>query len=97
MMKSAFDESPRSGDFSCRPGCAACCIHISISSPVPGMSKGKPAGVRCANLTAENFCSVHGTALYPAVCRNFKPSREMCGDTNGHAVRYLTELEELTK
>lgn len=96
-MKPASSESSHTGDFSCRPGCAACCIYISISSPVPGMPQGKPAGVRCANLTSENFCSVHGTGSYPAVCRAFKPARDMCGDTNEHAARYLTELENLTK
>lgn len=34
----------------CRPGCSACCIAPSISSPVPGMAGGKPAGQRCAQL-----------------------------------------------
>ena len=34
----------------CRPGCAACCIAPSISSPIPGMPHGKPAGVRCIQL-----------------------------------------------
>ncbi|HNF77692.1 MAG TPA: YkgJ family cysteine cluster protein, partial [Thauera aminoaromatica] len=24
----------------CRPGCAACCIAPSISSPIPGMPHG---------------------------------------------------------
>ncbi|MDD8045446.1 MAG: YkgJ family cysteine cluster protein, partial [Verrucomicrobiota bacterium] len=30
----------------CRPGCGACCTVVSISSPIPGMPQGKPAGVR---------------------------------------------------
>jgi Fe-S-cluster containining protein len=30
----------------CRLGCGACCIAPSISSPIPGMPQGKPAGVR---------------------------------------------------
>ena len=34
----------------CRAGCGACCIAISISSPIPGMPLGKPAGVRCVQL-----------------------------------------------
>ncbi|NBX68342.1 MAG: YkgJ family cysteine cluster protein, partial [Proteobacteria bacterium] len=34
----------------CRIGCGACCIAPSISSPLPGMPHGKPAGVRCVNL-----------------------------------------------
>ena len=29
----------------CRPHCGACCIALSISSPIPGMPAGKPAGV----------------------------------------------------
>ena len=28
-------------------GCGACCIAPSISSAIPGMPDGKPAGVRC--------------------------------------------------
>lgn len=27
--------------FECRPGCGACCIAPSISSPIPGMPEGK--------------------------------------------------------
>ena len=42
-----------SREFSCRSGCAACCIAPSISSPIPGMPHGKPAGVRCVQLTAD--------------------------------------------
>jgi hypothetical protein len=37
----------------CRIGCAACCIALPISSPIPGMPDGKPAGVRCVQLTAD--------------------------------------------
>ncbi|MBN2811339.1 MAG: YkgJ family cysteine cluster protein [Spirochaetales bacterium] len=80
----------------CRPGCAACCIYISISSPLPGMPEGKPAGVRCANLDEENRCRIHGQPNYPQVCSNFKPDRETCGDSNEHARDYLTRLEALT-
>ena len=28
----------------CRPGCGACCIAPSITSPIPGMPDGKPVG-----------------------------------------------------
>ena len=34
----------------CRAGCGACCIAPSISSAIPGMPHGKPAGVRCVQL-----------------------------------------------
>jgi Fe-S-cluster containining protein len=80
----------------CRKGCAACCIVVSISSPLPGMPEGKPAGVRCVNLTDENYCRIHGAADYPTVCRGLSPRPEMCGRTNGHAFAYLARLEKLT-
>lgn len=84
-------------EIECRPGCAACCIVISISSALPGMPNGKPAGVRCVNLTEENLCAIHDKENYPEVCRNIKPSLEMCGNNNEHAFSYLQKLEQLTK
>lgn len=81
----------------CRPGCGACCIAPSISSPIPGMPSGKPAGVRCVQLDDENRCRIFGQRERPAVCGGLKPSREMCGDSREHAVRWLAELEEMTR
>ena len=60
------------------------------------MPRGKAAGVRCVNLTEARECTLHGTDLYPQVCRNFKASEEQCGDSYEYAVRYLSELEEAT-
>lgn len=60
------------------------------------MPAGKPAGTPCVNLDERLFCRIHGTAGYPNVCRNFKPSAEMCGDSTEHARRYLADLEERT-
>jgi hypothetical protein len=79
----------------CRIGCGACCIALSISSPIPGMPNGKPAGVRCINLTDDNRCGIYDQR--PEVCRRLKPSREMCGETPDDAMRYLSELERITK
>ncbi len=81
----------------CRAGCAACCIVVSISSPVPGMPKGKPAGVRCAQLTQENKCKLFGKPERPPVCVSLQPTEEMCGTTSEHANSYLAALEEATK
>ncbi|MDF2722717.1 MAG: putative Fe-S oxidoreductase [Paenibacillus sp.] len=81
----------------CRVGCAACCIVVSISSPIPGMPNGKPAGVRCVQLTDDNRCSLFGRAERPAVCGNLQPSPEMCGSDDAHAYAYLQQLELLTK
>lgn len=80
----------------CRVGCGACCIAPSISSPIPGMPKGKPAGVRCIQLTEDNKCKLFGKEGRPRVCIGLAPSEEMCGVTNKEAYTYLKDLEEKT-
>lgn len=80
----------------CRLGCAACCIAPSISSPIPGMSNGKRAGVPCVQLTADNRCALFGTPERPPVCVNLRPMLEMCGLTDQAALDYLTALERET-
>jgi len=81
----------------CRPGCGACCIALSISSPIPGMPAGKPAGVRCAQLSADNLCLIYGRPERPEVCVRLRPNREMCGETREQALAYLAALEEATR
>ena len=81
----------------CRLGCGACCIAPSISSPIPGMPQGKPAGVRCVQLSPENHCLLFGLPERPSVCRQLQPSLEMCGHTNEEAFRFLTMLEAATR
>ena len=80
----------------CRPGCGACCIAPSISTPIPGMPEGKPAGVRCIQLTADNHCKLFGKPERPAVCVRLRPTREMCGESDEAAMIYLTWLETQT-
>lgn len=80
----------------CRVGCGACCIVISISSPLPGMSQGKPAGTRCLHLTPDNRCGLWGKAERPAVCANLRPAVDICGDSDAEAFILLAELERLT-
>mgnify|MGYP001351558948 CR=1 FL=1 len=83
----------------CRPGCGACCIAPSISSPIPGMPGGKPAGVRCVQLDDANRCRLFGQPERPPVCGQLMPSLEMCGaheDAGVHALLYLARLETLT-
>jgi uncharacterized protein len=81
----------------CRPGCGACCTAPSISSPLPGMPSGKPAGVRCVNLDDSNRCRVWETELYPEVCRRFRPELLVCGETNAEAFERISQLESLTR
>jgi Fe-S-cluster containining protein len=81
----------------CRMGCGACCIAPSISSPIPGMPNGKPAGVRCAQLTDDNRCAIFGLPERPAVCSGLKPDMAMCGADREHALAYLNALEAATR
>jgi len=81
----------------CRPGCGACCIAPSISSPIPGMPHGKPAGVRCVQLDEGNRCRIFGAPERPAVCGGLKASADMCGESQLHAMRFLEKLEALTR
>lgn len=80
----------------CRAGCGACCIAPSISSPIPGMPEGKPAGVRCVQLDDDLRCRLFGDPRRPAVCGRLRPEPEMCGDDAPAAMRYLARLEQLT-
>lgn len=81
----------------CRTGCGACCIVISISSPIPGMPDGKPAGVRCIQLTSDNKCKLFGKPERPAICGKLQPSKDMCGSSNEEAFIILEALEDATK
>ena len=80
----------------CRSGCGACCIAPSITSPIPGMAEGKPAGVRCVQLDEDNRCRIFGRPERPAFCGGLQPSTEMCGRSHEQAVRWLTQLEQAT-
>lgn len=81
----------------CRNNCAACCIAPSISSPIPGMPEGKPAGIPCIQLTSDLKCKLFGDNKRPKVCFSLKPSQDMCRATKEEAMDYLKGLEELTR
>lgn len=78
----------------CRSGCAACCIAPSISSPIPGMPNGKPAGVPCVQLDEQLRCKIFGRPERPAVCSSLQPSLDMCGDSREQALKFLGWLEK---
>ncbi|WP_456296955.1 YkgJ family cysteine cluster protein [Vibrio sp. AK197] len=80
----------------CRLGCGACCIAPSISSAIPGMPNGKPAGQRCIQLDDNNLCQLFGHPDRPKVCADFKPCPSICGTSNQQALTIITELEQLT-
>lgn len=81
----------------CRNHCGACCIAPSISSPIPGMPGGKPAGVACIHLDAARRCGLFGDPRRPAVCASLQPAVEMCGETREQALAFLHDLEQATR
>ncbi len=60
------------------------------------MPQGKPAGVRCVQLTADERCLLFGRPERPAVCASLRPSEEMCGGSRAEAYARLTFLERVT-
>jgi uncharacterized protein len=92
----SFDEADVAGH-ACRPGCGACCIAPSISSPIPGMPHGKPAGVRCVQLGDDLRCAIFGKPQRPACCSGLQPQPEMCGTSRAEALIWLTRLENDTQ
>lgn len=91
-----FNGSMSSHPPACRSGCAACCIAPSISSPIPGMPQGKPAGVACVQLDAQWRCRIFGRPERPAVCGGLQPAADMCGSDRIQAMVWLTRLERDT-
>ncbi|WDS35372.1 YkgJ family cysteine cluster protein [Pseudoxanthomonas sp.] len=81
----------------CRSGCAACCTAPSISSPIPGMPYGKPAGVPCVQLDDALRCRIFGQPERPAVCASLRPDAAMCGISRSEAMAYLRDLEAATR
>jgi hypothetical protein len=80
----------------CRPGCAACCIAPSITTPIPGMPQGKPAGVPCVQLDGQGLCRLFGLPERPAVCLGFRPMPDVCGTDRDDAIRLIGALEAAT-
>ncbi|MCL2658174.1 MAG: YkgJ family cysteine cluster protein [Betaproteobacteria bacterium] len=81
----------------CRAGCAACCIAPSISSTIPGMPHGKPAGISCVQLDSALRCKLFNDPRRPDVCKSLQASREMCGSNRAEAILFLSRLERLTR
>lgn len=89
--------APRIDEPVCRDGCGACCVAISISSPMPGLPAGKPAGMSCPHLTEDMRCAIYNSSLRPPCCGGLRPMPEMCGVNREGAMAYLDKLENETK
>ena len=80
----------------CRLGCGACCIASSITRAIPGMPNGKPAGIRCIQLSEDNLCKIFGHSDRPSLCDDFKATEDVCGQSNTEALQLITWLESQT-
>ena len=87
---------PATKIIACRDGCGACCIAPSITSPIPGMPHGKPAGIPCVQLLPDMRCAIFGRPERPAFCASLRPTQEMCGSSPREARDGLIMLEILT-
>ena len=76
----------------CRENCGACCIALSISTPITGMPDGKPAGVKCIHLLDDLRCAIYNSNDKPKVCSDFKAETEFCGTDREEAMRILYSL-----
>ncbi|MEQ4538925.1 MAG: YkgJ family cysteine cluster protein [Billgrantia sp.] len=92
-MSQSSEAPAASRESGCRPGCGACCIAPSISSPIPGMPHGKPAQVRCIQLDDDNLCRLFGDPHRPRVCESFAFDRELCGENRTQALQRIALLE----
>jgi uncharacterized protein len=81
----------------CRPACGACCTAPSITSAIPGMPHGKPAGVRCVQLDDGERCRLFGRPERPSVCASLQPHADMCGSRRSQALLWLQRLEQATR
>jgi uncharacterized protein len=79
----------------CHTPCGACCIAPEISSALPNMPDGKPAGIACVNLGPDLRCQTYD--IRPAVCRDFSATAYTCGTDHGDALKLLGELERQTR
>ena len=77
----------------CRKNCGACCIAISISSPIPGMPTGKPSGVRCIHLLEDYRCKLFDDPQRPKVCIDYQAETDFCGTNREEALAILYKIE----
>jgi Fe-S-cluster containining protein len=80
----------------CRPDCGACCTAPSITSPIPGMPHGKPAGVPCVQLDDAMRCKIFGRPERPGCCAGLQPAEDMCASSRQTAMIWLDQLERAT-
>jgi hypothetical protein len=61
------------------------------------MPDGKPAGVRCIQLTVDNLCRLYGRAERPEFCSSYCASEDFCGGSMIEALELIALLEAATE
>jgi len=61
------------------------------------MPGGKPAFVRCVQLSDDNLCLIYGDPARPAVCGRLRPEAAICGTSREEALVLIAGLERATK
>lgn len=61
------------------------------------MPEGKPAFVRCVQLTDDNLCGIYDDPARPAVCGRLRPEAAICGGSREEALVLIGELERATQ
>ena len=56
------------------------------------MPGGKPAGVRCVNLSDDLKCLIYDSPGKPKVCTGFTAEPEFCGNNREEAMEILGSL-----
>jgi len=77
--------------------CGACCTEISISSRIPMMPKGKPAGTKCYWLEPNNLCGLFGSPSRPDICSAFQADMDICGTNKQEATQRIRWYEKQTQ
>ena len=60
------------------------------------MPEGKPAGVRCVQLTDELRCAIFGSPDRPNVCLTLRKSEDLCGASRDDALELIASMERTT-
>jgi hypothetical protein len=60
------------------------------------MPLGKPAGIRCVQLTDDHRCRLFGLPERPDVCVRLRPTEDLCGSSREEALGILERLERAT-
>jgi hypothetical protein len=61
------------------------------------MPDGKPAGMRCVQLTDDNRCRLFGRPERPGFCTTLQPAPDLCGSDATDALRLIGALELATR